>query len=119
MAKVLLVDDAAFMRMRCAKVLTKLGHTIVEAENGLQALDVFDREKPDVVLLDITMPEMDGLEALKEIKKRDPSSRVAMVSAMGQQTMVLEAIKAGAADFVLKPFDEERLVSALEKLLAA
>jgi two-component system chemotaxis response regulator CheY len=118
MAKVLLVDDAAFMRMRCAKVLTKMGHTIVEAENGVQALDVFDREKPDLVLLDITMPEMDGIEALKVIKLRAPDAKVAMVSAMGQQAMVLEAIKSGAADFVLKPFDEERLVAAVEKLLS-
>ncbi len=118
MAKVLLVDDAAFMRMRCAKVLTKLGHTIVEAENGVQALDMFDKEKPDLVLLDITMPEMDGLEALKAIKLRAPSAKVAMVSAMGQQQMVLEAIKLGASDFVLKPFDEDRLVTAVEKLLA-
>jgi len=118
MAKVLLVDDAAFMRMRCAKVLNKLGHTVVEAENGLQALDVFDREKPDLVLLDITMPEMDGIEALKAIKLRSPGTKVAMVSAMGQQDMVLEAIKSGAADFVLKPFDEERLVSAINKLLS-
>lgn len=117
MAKVLLVDDAAFMRMRCAKVLNKLGHTVVEAENGLQALDVFDREKPELVLLDITMPEMDGIEALKAIKQRAPAAKVAMVSAMGQQDMVLEAIKSGAADFVLKPFDEDRLVSAINKLL--
>jgi len=119
MAKVLLVDDAAFMRMRCAKVLTKMGHSVVEAENGLQALDVFDREAPELVLLDITMPEMDGLEALKQIKKRSPNAKVAMVSAMGQQDMVLEAIKSGAADFVLKPFDEDRLISAIEKLLSA
>ena len=117
MAKVLLVDDAAFMRMRCAKVLNKLGHTVVEAENGLQALDVFDREKPELVLLDITMPEMDGIEALKAIKQRVPTAKVAMVSAMGQQDMVLEAIKSGAADFVLKPFDEDRLISAIGKLL--
>lgn len=118
MAKVLLVDDAAFMRMRCAKVLTKMGHTVIEAENGRQALDIFEREKPELVLLDITMPEMDGLEALKQIKQRDPHAKIAMVSAMGQQAMVLDAIKAGAADFVLKPFDEERLISAIEKLLS-
>lgn len=118
MAKVLLVDDAAFMRMRCAKVLNKMGHTVIEAENGLLALDAFDREKPDLVLLDITMPEMDGLTALKAIKQRAPQAKVAMVSAMGQQDMVLEAIKSGAADFVLKPFDESRLVSAVEKLLS-
>ncbi len=91
---------------------------MVEAENGLQALDVFDREKPDLTLLDITMPEMDGIEALKAIKARMPNAKVAMVSAMGQQSMVLEAIKSGAADFVLKPFDEERLVTAVNKLLA-
>ncbi len=118
MAKVLLVDDAAFMRMRCAKVLTKLGHTVVEAENGAQAVDMFEREKPELTLLDITMPEMDGIEALKAIKTRDPAAKIAMVSAMGQQSMVLDAIKAGAADFVLKPFDEERLVAAVSKLLA-
>ncbi len=117
MAKVLLVDDAAFMRMRCAKVITKMGHSVIEAENGAQAVDSFDREQPDLVLLDITMPEMDGITALKIIRQHAPAAKVAMVSAMGQQDMVLEAIKSGAADFVLKPFDESRLVSAIEKLL--
>jgi two-component system chemotaxis response regulator CheY len=119
MAKVLVVDDAAFMRLRTAKVLTEAGHTVVEAENGRRAVDLYAVERPDVVLMDITMPEMDGLAALAEIKRVDPSAKVAMLTAMGQQTIVLQAIKAGARDFVVKPFEPERVLGAVEKLLAS
>ena len=119
MAKVLVVDDAAFMRVRAAKVLTDNGHEVAQAENGVEAVRKFTEWRPDAVLMDITMPEMDGLAALKEIKKVDPSARVAMVTAMGQQAIVMEALKAGARDFVLKPFQPDRVLGALEKLLAA
>jgi two-component system chemotaxis response regulator CheY len=116
-AKILIADDAAFMRMRCGKMLMSHGHTVVEAENGREAVDKFKSEKVDVVLLDITMPEMDGLTALREIKKADPEARVAMVTAIGQQQVVMEALQAGARDFVVKPFQPERVLAAVEKLL--
>ena len=117
MARILIADDAAFMRMRCGKMLQAYGHTVVEAENGREAVEKFAAEQVDVVLLDITMPEMDGLTALKEIKKLDPGARVAMVTALGQQQVVLEALQSGARDFVVKPFQPERVLAAVEKLL--
>jgi two-component system chemotaxis response regulator CheY len=119
MAKVLVVDDAAFMRVRAAKVLQDNGHEVLQAENGADAVRQYTQHQPDAVLMDITMPEMDGLAALKEIKKLDPTARVAMVTAMGQQAIVMEALKAGAKDFVLKPFQPDRVLGALQKLLAA
>ena len=117
MATILIADDAAFMRMRCGKMLQTHGHTIIEAENGREALEKYQAEKPDAVLLDITMPEMDGITALKEIKKVNPDARVAMVTAIGQQQVVMEALAAGAKDFVVKPFQPERVLAAVEKLL--
>jgi two-component system chemotaxis response regulator CheY len=119
MARILVVDDAAFMRVRAAKVLQDSGHEVAQAENGHDAVKQYRDWRPDAVLLDITMPEMDGLTALKEIRKIDPNARVAMVTAMGQQAIVMEALRAGAKDFVLKPFQPDRVLSALEKLLAA
>jgi len=118
MATLLIVDDAAFMRMRCSKLLIENGYDVVEAENGLQAVKKYAEIRPAGVLLDITMPEMDGLTALKEIKKIDPDARVAMVTAMGQQALVLEALKSGARDFVLKPFQSDRVLGAVRKMLA-
>ncbi len=115
----MVVDDAAFMRVRAAKVLQDNGHQVMEAENGVDAVRKYQEWQPDVVLMDITMPEMDGLAALKEIRKLDPAAKVAMVTAMGQQAIVMEALKAGAKDFVLKPFQPERVLSALQKLLVA
>ena len=119
MAKVMVVDDAAFMRLRACKVLQENGHETVQAENGLEAVKQYAEHRPDAVLMDITMPEMDGLAALKEIRKMDPNARVAMVTAMGQQAIVMEALKAGAKDFVLKPFQPDRVLNALQKILAA
>jgi len=118
MATILVVDDAAFMRMRCAKLLQESGYTVIEAENGTLALEVYKAQKPDAVLMDITMPEMDGLTALKALKEIDPNVRVAMVTAMGQQSIIMDAIRSGARDFVVKPFDRERVIAAVEKLLA-
>ena len=118
MAKILLVDDAAFMRMRCAKLLVEEGHHVVEAANGREAVETYQRERPDAVLMDITMPEMDGLTALKLIREIDPRARIAMVTAMGQQAIVLEALKSGAKDFVVKPFDRDRVLVALQRLLS-
>jgi two-component system chemotaxis response regulator CheY len=117
LAKILVVDDAAFMRMRCSKLLTDNGYDVVEAENGLDAIAKYKETKPDAVLLDITMPEMDGLTALKEIRKVDPEAKVAMVTAMGQQSMIMDAIKSGAKDFVVKPFQPDRVLAAVKKLI--
>ncbi|MEW6661750.1 MAG: response regulator [Bacillota bacterium] len=117
--RVLIVDDAAFMRMMIRDILLKNGYQVVgEAENGLKAISLFQELRPDVVTMDITMPEMDGIAAVKEIKKIDPAARVIMCSAMGQQMMVMEAIQSGARDFVVKPFQQERVLQALEKALA-
>ena len=115
----MVVDDAAFMRLRASKVLQENGHDVVQAENGLEAVKHYAEHHPDAVLMDITMPEMDGLAALKEIRKMDPNARVAMVTAMGQHAIVMEALKAGARDFVLKPFQPDRVLNAVQKLLAA
>ena len=117
MAKILIADDAAFMRMRSATLLKELGHEVIEAEDGQQAVTLFEEQSPDAVLLDITMPVMDGLEALDQIMGMDPEAKVAMVTALGQQQVIMEAIKAGAKDFVVKPFDAERIQSALWKLV--
>ena len=119
MAKVMVVDDAAFMRLRACRVLQDNGHEVLQAENGADAVRQYAEHRPDAVLLDITMPEMDGLQALKEIRKIDPLARVAMVTAMGQQAIVMEALRAGAKDFILKPFQPDRVLGALNKLLAA
>ncbi|NQT71312.1 MAG: response regulator [Chloroflexi bacterium] len=117
MAKVLVVDDAQFMRMRAVKLLTQNGYECIEAENGIEAVDKYKSERPDAVMLDITMPDMDGLEALKQIQKIDSNAKVAMVTAMGQQSIVIEAIKAGAKDFVVKPFDPNRVLAAVQKMI--
>lgn len=118
MATILVVDDAAFMRMRAAKLLTEEGHQVLEAGNGAEAVKIYAEKKPDAVLMDITMPEMDGLTALKEIRKLDPNARIAMVTAMGQQAIILEALKSGARDFVIKPFEKSRVINAVIKLLS-
>ena len=118
MARILIVDDAEFLRMRISKMLVAEGYEVMEAENGLQAVEKYKTEKPDAVLMDITMPEMDGLSALKEIKAFDPKAKVVMLTALGQESVVLEAIKSGARDFVVKPFERERVMSAITKLLA-
>lgn len=117
MATILIADDAAFMRMRCGKLLQEEGYQVVEAENGLEAVQKYQEHKPDAVLLDITMPEMDGLAALAKIREFDPAARVAMVTALGQQQVVMQALQAGAKDFVIKPFQPERVLGAVQKLL--
>ncbi len=119
MAKNILVcDDAAFMRMMIKDILTKNGYTVAgEAENGLKAVEKYKEVTPDLVLMDITMPEMDGIQALKEIKKNDPAAKIIMCSAMGQQAMVIESIQAGAKDFIVKPFQAERVLEAVKKVV--
>jgi two-component system chemotaxis response regulator CheY len=119
MARVLVVDDAAFMRKMVTDALTKGGHEVVgEASNGAEAVDRFQELRPEVTTLDITMPEKDGISALKEILAFDPSARVIMCSALGQESKVLESIKAGAKDFVVKPFQADRVLEAVGKALA-
>ena len=114
--RVLVVDDAAFMRMMVKDILSKNGYEVVgEAENGMKALERYQELKPDLVTMDITMPEMDGISAVKEIKKIDPNAKVIMCSAMGQQAMVIEAIQAGARDFIVKPFQPDRVLEAVRK----
>lgn len=116
--RILVCDDAAFMRMMIKDVLQKAGYEIAgEAENGKKALMQYRTLKPDLLILDITMPEMDGLEALKEIRKMDPKACVIMCSAMGQQSMVAEALRLGAKDFVVKPFHEDDVKKAVQKAL--
>ncbi|APC49180.1 response regulator [Virgibacillus halodenitrificans] len=118
MAKILITDDAAFMRMQLKDILTKLGHEVIgEAENGQVAIEKFQELQPELVTMDITMPEMNGVEAVKEIKKINPNAKVIMCSAMGQQGMVVEAIQAGAKDFIVKPFTPERIGEAVNKVL--
>ena len=119
MAKnILICDDAAFMRMMIKDILTKNGYNIAgEAENGQVAVDKYKELKPDLVLMDITMPEMDGIQALKTIKAADPSALIIMCSAMGQQAMVIESIQAGAKDFIVKPFQADRVLEAVKKVV--
>lgn len=118
MARVLVVDDAAFMRMMLKNILTKNGYEIAgEAVNGNEALDKYKELKPDLVTLDITMPECDGIQALKNIRAADPSAKCLMCSAMGQQAMVIESIQAGAKDFIVKPFQPDRVIEAVKKAI--
>ncbi len=119
MARVLVVDDAAFMRKVLGDALASGGHEVVgEANNGMEAVERFQQLRPELTTLDITMPEKDGLAALAEIIAIDPAARVVMCSALGQETKVLESIKLGAKDFVVKPFLPARVLEAIGKALA-
>ena len=118
MKRVMVCDDAAFMRMMIKDILVKNGYEIAaEAENGLKAVERYLEAKPDLVLMDITMPEVDGIEAVRRIKALDPNAKVIMCSAMGQQAMVIEAIQAGAKDFIVKPFQADRVLEAVRKVI--
>lgn len=118
MPKVLITDDAAFMRMMLKDILTKGGYEIVgEAVNGNEAIEKYNQFKPDLVTMDITMPVCDGISALKQIMASDPSAKVVMCSAMGQQAMVIESIQSGAKDFIVKPFQPQRVLEAVKKLI--
>ena len=118
MSKVMVVDDAQFMRLQISKLLTKQGYEVVEAADGEQAVAVYRSANPDAVLMDITMPQKDGLEALAEIRQLDPQAKVIMLTAVGQQSVVLQAVQAGAKDFVVKPVDPDRMMKALQKVLS-
>ena len=119
MAKnILICDDAAFMRMMIKDILTKNGYNVAgEAENGAKAVEKYNELKPDLVLMDITMPEMDGIQALKKIKENDSGALIIMCSAMGQQAMVIESIQAGAKDFIVKPFQAEKVANSIANVL--
>jgi len=115
---ILIVDDAAFMRMMIKDVLTKNGFEVLgEAENGAKAIEKYKELQPNLTIMDITMSEMDGIQAVKEIKKLDSNAKIIMCSAMGQQAMVIEAIQAGAKDFIVKPFQADRVIEAVKKVL--
>ena len=117
MKRVRIVDDAAFMRVSIRNIVSKNGYEVAgEAENGAVAVQKYAELHPDIVTMDITMPEMNGLEALIAIRKADPGAKVIMVSALGQESMVRDAVMAGAKGFVVKPFKEETITAALAKL---
>lgn len=119
MARIMIVDDAAFMRNNLKHILTEAGHDVAgEAVDGEDAVSKYADIKPDLVTMDITMPNMDGIEALKQIRAADPASKIVMCSAMGQESLVVEAITSGARDFVVKPFQGERVVEAIARALA-
>lgn len=115
MPKVLVVDDAAFVRAKNTKLLSEHGYAVNEASNGAEAVAKYLEWRPDVVLMDITMPTMDGITAVKEIRQHDKNAKIIMCTALGQQAMVIEAIKAGAKDFIVKPFQPDRLLEAVRK----
>jgi two-component system chemotaxis response regulator CheY len=114
--RIMIVDDAIFMRMKLKDIVEKNGYEVVaEAQNGAEAIEKYKSERPEIVTMDITMPEMNGIEALKGIRRIDPHAKVVMCSAMGQQAMVMEAIQAGATDFIVKPFETDRVLDSLVK----
>lgn len=118
MYKILVVDDAGFMRKMVQTHLTKAGYTdFIEGEDGARAVELYKENKPDLVIMDITMPNMNGIDALREIKSFDPDAKVVMCSAMGQEAMVMDAIKLGALDFIVKPFKADRIVQTVNKIL--
>lgn len=119
MARILVVDDAKFMRTTLQSILTKDNHDVVgEAENGKEAISLFLKEKPDLIIMDITMPIMNGIEAIKEIMKIDSNASILVCSAMGHQKVVVEAIELGAKDFIVKPFDEHRVLETVNRVLS-
>lgn len=118
MYKILIVDDAGFMRKMVQTHLSKAGYTdFIEGEDGQRAIDIYNEQKPDLVIMDITMPNVDGIEALRQIKATSPEAKIIMCSAMGQEAMVMEAIKLGALDFIVKPFKAERIIQTVNKVL--
>lgn len=118
MATIMLCDDASFMRMTLVKIVEPAGHKVIgQAENGAECVKLYKELRPDIVLMDITMPELDGIEATKQIKAFDENANIIMVSAMGQMMKVCEAIDAGAKDFVVKPFDPDKIIQCIDKII--
>ncbi|MFA4647638.1 response regulator [Pyrococcus kukulkanii] len=120
MARILIVDDAAFMRMLLKKILTQAGHEIVgEASNGKEAVEKYKQLKPDLVTMDIVMPEMDGITAVKEIMKIDPNAKIIMITAVGQEAKVMEALKSGAKGYIVKPFQAQKVIEEVNRVLSS
>jgi two-component system chemotaxis response regulator CheY len=120
MAKIMIVDDAAFLRAMLRDILVQAGHEVViEAGNGKEAVERYMAFKPDVVTMDITMPIMEGVEAVKEIRRFDPNASIVMCSAFGQRNQVIEAIQNGAKDFIMKPFHSTRVLEAVDKAISS
>ncbi|AMQ17805.1 response regulator [Thermococcus peptonophilus] len=120
MARVLVVDDAAFMRMLVKKILTQAGHQVVgEASNGKEAIEKYKQLKPDLVTMDIVMPEMDGITAVKEIMKIDPNAKIIMITAVGQEAKVMEALKSGAKGYIVKPFQAPKVIEEVNRVLSS
>ncbi len=119
MARIMVVDDSALTRLKCSRLLEERGHEVMEASNGLEALEKYQQCRPDAVLLDIAMPLMDGMIALREMKKIDPAARIAMVTALGQRAIVLNALKEGARDFVVKPFRDGKVLDTVQRLISS
>lgn len=117
MSRIMVVDDSQFMRMRLTTLLSQYSHEVVQAENGEEAVQTYRQIQPDAVLMDITMPQKDGLTALSEIRQFDPQAKVIMLTALNQQSLALQAVQAGATDFLVKPYNPERIVKALQKVL--
>ena len=116
--RVLITDDALFMRVTLKNILTKSGYEVVgEAANGKESVDLYQKTHPDLVTMDITMPEMDGISAVREIRKQDPNANIIMCTAMGQKNMVMEAVAAGAKDFIVKPFQSDKVIEAIQKII--
>jgi len=119
-ARILVCDDSAFMRMMLKKVLIDNGHEIVgEAGDGMEAVQLYRQHKPDLITMDITMPKMDGIQAVVHIHEENPLARIIMVTALGQRAIITDALKAGASDFIVKPFDEEEVIAMIKKVLAS
>jgi two-component system chemotaxis response regulator CheY len=115
---VLIADDLKFIKLVLRELLEKAGFRVVgEASNGQEAVELYKDKRPDVVLMDITMPKMDGLSALKQILKIDPQAKIIMCSALGQQSLIVQALQLGAKDFIVKPFREDRVIAAIKKIL--
>ncbi|WP_297536021.1 response regulator [Thermococcus sp.] len=120
MARILVVDDAAFMRMLLKKILVQGGHQVVgEASNGREAVEKYKELRPDLVTMDIVMPEMDGITAVKEIKKIDPNAKIVMITAVGQEAKVMEALKAGASGYIVKPFQAQKVLEEINRVLSS
>ena len=117
MAKILVVDDAAFLRMRLRNMLSGLGYAIIEAVDGIKAVEIYKAESPDLVLMDVNMPEMGGLDALQEILKIDKNAKVVMISNSSQQEHIMKAVEFGAKNFIVKPFDEIKILDQIKKII--
>ncbi len=118
MAKILIADDAEFVRLNMRRMLASYNHQLIEACNGKEAIEIFKKELPDLVIMDITMPELDGISAVREIRKFKTDAKVIMCSSMGQQLKIIDAIQAGASDFIVKPYKEAHLMDAVNKALS-